>query len=127
MSQRLRYNLNVTAEFGLLKDDISAAGREVVLNVQGNASGVVSAPTGGEGTALTLTGITTVGWMWLRNIDDAAAPNYVTWGVDSGGLLIEVGRLMPGEDAWLRLEPGVTIRLRADTLSVPVQYKVIND
>lgn len=127
MSQRLRYNLNVQTEFGLMKDDISAAGREVALNAQGNASGVITAPTGGEGTTLTLTGITTLGWVWLRNIDDSASPNYVTWGVDSGGLLIEVGRMKPGEDAWFRLEPGVTIRLRADTLGVPVQYKVVND
>ena len=126
MSQRLRYNLNATTEFGLLKDDISAAGREVVLNVQGSASGVVTAPTGGAGTVLTLS-VTTLGWLWLRNIDDSAAPNFVTWGVDSAGSLVPVGRLKPGEDAWFRLEPGVTLRLRADALGVPVQYKVLND
>lgn len=127
MADRIRYNLNVQSENGLYKRDINAQGRQVTLNAQGHVGGIIEAPTAANGTTIDLSGLDTLGWLYLRNLDASDDPNYVTWGVNDGGTLVPVGRLSPGEDAWLRLDPTVTIRLQADTLPVNVQYECFND
>lgn len=124
MANRLRYNLNVQVENGLFKRDVNAQGREVTLSAQGAASGIMSVSTAGDGDALSLGDLTTPGWLYLRNLDET---NFVVWGPDSGGSLIEIGRLDPGEDAWFRLHPSATLRLAADTDTALVQYELFND
>lgn len=125
MADRIRYNLNVQIESGLFKKDINAQGREVTLDGQGAAGGIVSATTGGAGVALDVGDVTTLGWLYMRNLD---ATNFVTWGVDNGaGALVTVGRMDPGEEVWLRLDPSVTVRLLADTTTVAVQFELFND
>jgi hypothetical protein len=124
VATRLRYNLNVNAEFDLFKRDITAQGREVTLNALGNACGIVEVPTTAEGIALDFGDVASPGWLYMHNLDDT---NFVKWGVDDGGDLIEVGKMKAKEEAWFRLDPTVTIRIQADTDDVLVQFEVFDD
>lgn len=51
--------------------------------------------------------------------------NYVTWGPTSSGAMVAAGRLMPGEPNVLRLDPGITLRMQADTADCLVQVEVL--
>lgn len=73
---------------------------------------------------ITFTGITTLGWIRIRNLD---ATNFVKYGPNSAGSMIVLGKLKPGEEAWLRLMTGVTLRMQADTASCKVQIRAYND
>lgn len=68
--------------------------------------------------------VATVGWLFLQNLD---ATDYVTWGPKSGGVMIEFGRLNPGEFAALRLEPGVTVRWKASAGTCDVKMLLVED
>ena len=62
------------------------------------------------------------GFIALRNLD---ATNFVTWGPESGGAMVAIGKLLPlGEPAIFRMKPGVTLRLKADTAACKVQVKL---
>lgn len=68
--------------------------------------------------------ISTEGWLFLRNLDST---NYVTYGPKSGGVMVPLGRLEPGEPASFRLEPGVVLRWQADTADVKVKVLLLED
>ena len=69
--------------------------------------------------------IATLGWLYMRNLDPA---NYVTWGPKTGGGdLLPIGRLKAGETALLRLEPGVTLRMQANTAPCKVQFLFLDN
>jgi hypothetical protein len=73
-------------------------------------------------TDLTLTGITTPGWLILKNLDTT---NFLTWGPKSGGSMILCGKILAGEFAIFRLGAAVTMRMKADTATVKVQWWVV--
>jgi hypothetical protein len=68
--------------------------------------------------------VTTLGWLYIRNLD---ATNVVKYGPKSAGAMIAFARIKAGEFAWLRLEPGITLRWIADTAAVNVQMKLYQD
>src|SRR5690349_2827334 len=59
--------------------------------------------------ALTISGITTLGWCSLLNL---SALYVVKHGPASGGALVPYGQLNPGEPATFRLVPGTTVRMQ---------------
>ena len=124
MAAVLRYNLNVQAENGLFKRDIQAPSRSVDLNAQGHAAGIMEVTTADEGVAMDIGDIETPGFLYMRNLDET---NFVFYGPDAAGALVPFGWMNPGEEAWLRLYPGATLRIAADTTTVLVQYEVFSD
>jgi hypothetical protein len=74
---------------------------------------IVSVPT--TGLAVTFQ-VATFGFLFLQNLD---ATNYVEYN--------GVGRLKPGEFAWLRLKPGITFTLTANVATVSVHYFMLSD
>lgn len=84
----------------------------------GGYPGVVTVATGG--TTLTLTEIATEGWAWLQNIDPF---NFVTY----GGATDQPFKMKPGEPALVRINPGETIKLVADTAACEVQILILED
>lgn len=70
---------------------------------------------------LDTTGITTLGYVYLRNVSTV---NFVKYGPKSGGVMVALGRLNPGEWALIRLEPGITLRWIADTATVKLQVRL---
>jgi hypothetical protein len=66
-----------------------------------------------------LSALTTLGIVRIVNLDTT---NYVTWGPkDGSGNMLPIGRLKPGEPALFRLEPGITLRMIANTAACKVQ------
>ena len=62
-------------------------------------------------------GLSTKGWLYIRNLD---ATNYVQLGFATGAYGC---RLRAGEFALFRTEPAATIYLKANTAAVNVQYR----
>lgn len=104
--------------------DGATAQLQLDQNGVGEDAGVMSVPTTGGGTVLTVTNVTTLGWIVLTNLD---LTNFVTYGPTSGGAIVALGKLKPSETAILRLKPGVTLRLLADTAAAQVAYKLFQD
>jgi len=85
------------------------------------------APTVSIGTSeqdVTFTDVTTLGWIYMLNLD---AANYVEWGPKSAGVMVPLGRMQAGEPAVLRLDPGITLRMKANTAPVKVQFKAFGN
>jgi len=81
----------------------------VQANVGGPTPGTIATST--TDTAVDLSELTTLGWVRLKNLDDT---NNIDWGPDSGGSIVDMGTLEPGESAMFRFKPGVTLRVQAD-------------
>ncbi len=80
--------------------------------------------TAAADTAITFTGVTTNGWLVLQNLDTT---NFVNWGPNNAGAILSIGRLVAnGGVACFQLEPGVTLRMKADTGNCKVLIKVWN-
>lgn len=61
--------------------------------------------------AIPFTGLTSPGWIWMRNLDDT---NFVEVGPDDDGTFVPCITLLPGEVALFRFAGG-TLKARADT------------
>jgi hypothetical protein len=116
-----------------LKVDNGQLDDEIVFNTdlvtQNTADPIIlrkveSIPTTAGGTAISTTGITTLGWMYVKNLDGT---NYVTIGPDSGGSIVSFIKLKPGEHCVFRLQTGITIRMLANTAAVRVLYALYDD
>lgn len=70
------------------------------------------------------TDITTLGWMYLENLDST---NYVDYGISDGGAIKALGKIKAGEIALLRLKTGVTVRAQANTAPVKLQVIIWED
>lgn len=118
MSQELKVTIGVTYQNLTLKDTVPTAQTAINQSAQEEFSPVISVPT--SDTALTLSNITTPAWIYMLNLDTT---NYVQYGPTSGGALVPYGRLNPGEPAILRLDPGVSMRWKANGSPVKVLLK----
>lgn len=66
----------------------------------------------------------TLGYLFLKNLDET---NYITYGPKSAGAMVAFGRIKPGEEACIRLEPGVTLRWIANTAAVKVKVWLLEN
>jgi hypothetical protein len=80
--------------------------------IGGPTPGAISVGTSEESTAFPE--LTTEGWLYLQNND---ATNYVQWGFSTG---VYGGRLKAGESALFRMEPALTLYLKANTAACNV-------
>ncbi len=68
--------------------------------------------------------VTTHGWFMMQNLD---ATNYVQWGAKDTTMKT-IGRMEAGETAGpFRMEPGVTLRMLANTAACDVLFTMYND
>lgn len=88
----------------------------------GGVPGTVSIGTSEQDIILTEIG--TFGWARIENTD---ATNFLTYGPKSAGVMVVFGRLRPGEAAVMRLEPGITLRMIANTAPVLAFIQVVED
>ena len=122
MSNEVRVNFNLNVVNGSYKETFNNNGA-FDQSAQGAEGAIVSVPT--TGVDIDITGVTTAGFLFLLNLDDA---NYVDYGVDSGALtLVPFGRIKPGEYHWLRLYPGIALMAKANTATVKLQYYLLED
>lgn len=118
--------ITITAEIDLDNGDLERTASVSALQFNQAAKGAlwtcVNAAAADE--AIVTTEIGTLGWCFMRNLDSS---NFVSWGPDSGGSIVKVGRIEAGEIALFRLEPGVTLRTEADTAAVELDVMILED
>jgi hypothetical protein len=122
MANEIQPTFSLSVTNGTFKDAVASETLLISQALAGKWDTVISIPT--SDTALSPANITTMGWLYLKNLD---ATNFLSYGPTSGGAIVKLGRIKPGEHAWLRLEPGITLRMQADTAAVKVQVKLYND
>ena len=73
---------------------------------------------------VSLGAVGTNGCVFLQNLDST---NYLTYGPQiAGGAMQVLGKLGPGEFAWLRLGVG-TVRRQADTAAVQLDVRLLEN
>lgn len=72
---------------------------------------------------VTFGNVTTLGWLFMRNLDST---NYVQWGAKDTTMKT-AGRLEAGEFALFRVEPGITLRMVANTAACDVWFVMYGD
>lgn len=124
MSLLITYGTNLVN--GSLVDSVPTAQLSVAQNTSPGQiySATPSIPTTAGGTVIDLSSLTTLGYIVLINTDPT---NYVTYGPESGGSMVALGRLNPGEAAQLRLDHGITLRALAHTAAVVLLVKAYAD
>lgn len=124
MADELKLTLQASLVNGYFKDTFAPGQIAITQNAIGGHRPIVIVGTGEED--LSVGDVTTNGWLLIRSLEPAGG-NYVQFGPKSGGSMVAVGRLKPGEIACLRLEPGVTLRWVANTASVKVDVRLYED
>lgn len=122
MADEITIAATVTVANGGFRQTFNPGNVVIDQTTLGNLSGVVVVGTSEED--MSIGDVATLGLLCLNNLD---ATNYVTWGPKSSGSMVALGRIEPGEIAILRLEPGITLRWKANTASVRVQMMLLED
>ena len=65
---------------------------------------------------ITFTGISTEGWLFMRNLDGT---NYVDWGAKDESMKT-IGRLQPDEFCFIKMNAAATLRMQANTAACEV-------
>lgn len=114
---QIRIQSNISVSNGGLTADTKQSSYQVAQTTAGIHDAVHSITT--TEAALSFPTITTKGYLWLKNLD---ATNFVTWGPESGGAMVPMGKLSAGETAGpFEVASGVTIRMDADTATCKVR------
>lgn len=122
MANEIQTTLNVAVVNGNFRQTFAPGTIQITQTAQGAHSPVVSVGTSEED--LSVGDVGTLGVLCLRNLDSA---NYVQWGPKSAGSMVAVGRLKAGEVAYIRLEPGITLRWVANTAACKVQVMLLEN
>lgn len=120
MANEINIQISASLVNGGLVDNVAAV-KQISQATQEKFDRVFTVAT--SDGALTIS-LTTLGVAFLTNLD---ATNFVTYGPESAGAMIGLGKLKPGETHALRLKPGITLRMQADTASCRVGVKVWSD
>ena len=121
MANEITTVLRLNVANGNYTDQFLAA-PAITQNTLGAASGVQTIGTSAENLAVG--DVATLGMFAITNLDST---NYVTYGPDDSGTQKTFGRLSPGESAIMRLQPGITVKLTANTAPVKIKYLLLND
>lgn len=118
--------ITLNARFKLINGNLKP-GEVIISNLQvDQAAAEVSMFTQNIGTSeedVSFTGVTTLGWLLMRNLDGT---NYVQWGAKDTTMKT-AGRLEAGEFAFFRVEPGITLRMVANTAACDVVFYMWGD
>lgn len=109
---------NGTLKSALLRNDYDAD--QTVARVLEDTQNIATT-AGGE--ALALGSISTPGWAYFKNLESAGG-NFVTLGPESGGAIVNLIKILPGETAGpIKINASV-IRAIADTGAVELWYRI---
>ncbi len=122
MANEIQVDLSVSVTNGNLDFAQADTFEADQTTAKGGNPGTVTIGTSEE--AISFGDITSLGIVIIKNLDET---NYITWGPESGGTMVVVGKLKPGESAVLRLNPGITLRAQANTASCNVRIFAFDD
>lgn len=121
MANELQLNVYASITNGNYKATFDANSQQITQTTLGGHAPVWIVGSGAE-EDLAIGDVSTLGWLFMRNLDSA---NYVTYGPKSGGSMVAFGRIKAGEAIAIRLEPGITLRAQANTAPVKVQVLLL--
>ena len=119
--------ITISANLNCTNGGLAFATKESAVRINqtvqgGGGPGVVTVTT--SDAALSLGSYTTKGYCFIKNLDST---NYVEFGPESGGAIVKVIKLKPGEYALFRLVNAATLRAQANTASVKCYIAVLED
>jgi hypothetical protein len=117
MAGEIRVNLQANLVNGNLLDEFKPG--QIAINQTTKTAFSPTLTIGTSEEALVFTDLTSLGCVGFRNLDPT---NYVDIGPESGGAMVPMIRLLPGEIAWMRLKPGITVRAQAN--GAPIKLRV---
>lgn len=122
MANQLSMTVNTVATFGdNFRDAWQPGALTIPLGAFGFRGGVQNIGTSAEDLYLGDVAVANQGFVILRNLDST---NFVDWGLNDGGTIKSIGRMLPGEPAIFRLQPSQQLMLKADTASCNVEVKL---
>lgn len=123
MANEISAALTLTIANGNFSESFSPSATIDQATAGGGLPGTITAALSG-GTSVTLTDMTSPGLVYMKNL----SPLYnVVYGPDSTGL-VDFGKLKPGEFAFFRLEPSVTMIVETSSgVAAEVQIMVFED
>ncbi len=123
MADEISITIQVVIANGDYKRTFAPGTDKITQTGFGASGGIYSISTSEENPVFT--DITTEGWIVLHNHDST---NFVKWGASATTpTLATIGRLEAGESACFRVEPGVTLRMQADTAACDVEIWLLED
>lgn len=123
MANEISGQLNFRVENSPFIDTVSHA-FQIDQTESGFAPGVVLVQDSPTETDIDLSELTAEGVVYMKNLDTT---NDVTWGPKSGGVMVPIGCLKPGEVAFFRMEAGTTLRMTGDTDPCKVEIRCYED
>ena len=123
VANAIRVNFQVNVLNGSYRESINPGSLGITQQSAGRGGGIQTVSHTAAGV-LSLGSLTTNGWAYLQNLD---AANYMTFGPQSGGAMVAMGKLLAGEFAWVRLAPGVVLMAEADTADVQVDVRAFQN
>jgi len=123
MANELTINLTMALANGELVENFAPAQLSVDQDSVGAYRAVQIVGSSAE-EDMAVGDVASEGWLFLKNLDPV---NYVTYGPNDGAVMEPIGRIEAGEFAALRMEPGTTMRMQADTAPVKVQIILLED
>ena len=128
MTGIITHKTEMSSVFGPDREDFKPGSVQVVQNNKGQWSNTVSVTTGTgvNATTIAIAGLTTFGKAYFHNLD---ADNFVNIGVSTSTAAAPelFGKLKATETDSFRLFPGVILRAEADTATVKLKVKVMED
>lgn len=124
MAQEITINASLSCTNGNYSDSQTVNNLRVDQSAQGAIAGTVATST--SEADLTTTGVSTNGWMYLRNLSTTTGEN-ILYGPKSSGVMVAFGTVKPNEAQWFRLGSGVTFRYKSATGTPKLQYWLLND
>lgn len=114
MSGTITTRLNITIENGNFRYDPPEFSSEIVQATQGGETPGFLAATTSEAD-IAFGGSVSPGRILLFNLD---ATNKLQYGPKSGGSMVALGEIEPGDFEWFTLKTGTTLRYRSNTGTV---------
>lgn len=114
--------ITISLGFDLSGENVLARAPADLVITQTNAllyDAVISCTTSDTALAFGSISGATLGYLMIENMDDT---NYVQVGPDSGGSIVPMIRVGPGEFVMIRCVPSITLRVQANTSTCKVRF-----
>lgn len=122
MANEITLSFNLQLTNGNYTESVNPGSVRIDQAAIGANGGVYSVPTSEE--VVDTGDVSTEGLLYLQNLD---ATNYINYGPESGGAMVSIAKLEPGEFAFLRLDSTATLRWQANTAAVKVKMLLLED
>lgn len=116
MADELELTIDFRMNNGTFDESFAPASQTMDQTTQEFHGAIVSVGTSEE--VISFGDVTTPKYLMVKNLD---ATNYVTYGPESGGVMVAMGQIKAGEIGAIPLNTAAVLRWQANTATVKVQ------